>query len=99
MKLRRVYDLYNGTGGVSCNSINYGNPSKAVYQVVAVSIKQAYYLASNLKWYNGSVGIVAYTSCANDGWKLYNGTFSRGTPWKHYQSFSEKHELKVENGE
>jgi hypothetical protein len=91
---RRVYDLFDGPKGPSRESKWYDRRFKRVWQVVAVSVKQAIYLSAHDNWYDGRTGIVAYTGLRSDSpWRRYDGSEVWGTPWKHYQTFSDACEL------
>lgn len=91
-KQRKIYHLYDGPKGVTCRSENYSRYSKRVWVVAATSIKQAYYLAGNNKWYkqdNNFVGILAYSPHGSDAkWDRWDGSSEWSVSYEHSKPFN-----------
>ena len=97
MNTRKIYELYQGPSGPSNMSQWYDRFSKQIWQVAAVSVKQAIYLCAKEVWYDGrenQTGIIAYKVSNNDhnsgkSWTMWDGVADRSSGFKHGQSFKD----------
>jgi len=88
----KVYQLYKGPKGPTCQSIHYGVHSKKVWMVAAVSVKQAYYLAGNDVWREDGQGtgiVEMSTDAANEQWRYDDGKRGWHPKHKHGQKLPE----------
>lgn len=89
----KIYELYCGPKGPSCESKYYDKTSRQVWQVAAVSVKQAIFLAANGCWYGGrSNGIIAHKSgVGNEKWQIWDSDqLEHDSPYIHGRTFSHK---------
>ncbi len=84
----KVYELFWNGARPTCESKYYPVASKRVTQVAAVSLKQAMYLASHDKWYEGiGFGILSDRTNGSDSpTKFWDGKIDWDTRYKHGKS-------------
>lgn len=95
-KRLKVYELYDsGFGSPTCQSSVYAVRTRHVWHVVALTVKQAYYLAANNLWQEqdgDGTGIVEERTDSDPlrPWLQADGTTTEEPQFRYRQTFSQR---------